>query len=203
MSNDGATAPPLDEPEARRSRTALWSAIAVGVVVVAFLGVLATRDTAKDRAARSPLLGLAAPDFSGRSVLDSKPFALADQRGKFVVLNFFASWCVPCAIEHPELAAFAKAHAATGDAELVSVVFQDPLEDVRAFFARRGGNWPVLDSDRAAVDYGVTGVPETFLIDPNGFVVAKWSRAIKQSEIESVMRQAVSAEASTVAGSGS
>ena len=189
---------PTTEESPQRSRTALWSAVAVGVVVVALLAVLATRDTAKDRATRSPLLGLAAPDFSGTSVLDAKPFALADQRGKFVVLNFFASWCVPCAIEHPELAAFAKAHDAKGDAQLVSVVYSDPLPDVKQFFAKRGGNWPVLDSDRTAVDYGVTGVPETFLIDPDGYVVAKWSRAVKQAEIERVMAEAKAASTTSV-----
>lgn len=181
-----------EDDRPRRSRTARWSAIAIGVVVAALLGVLATRDTATDRAARSPLLGTIAPDFTGPSVLDpSTTFTLAEQRGKFVLVNFFASWCVPCAIEHPELNSFAEAHKASGDAELVSVVFQDPLQDVKTFFAKRGGNWPVLDSDRAAVDYGVTGVPETFLVDPNGYVIAKWSRAVKQAEIEKVMAEAL------------
>jgi cytochrome c biogenesis protein CcmG/thiol:disulfide interchange protein DsbE len=189
--------------EPRRSRTARWSALGVGVIVVALLAVLATRDTAKDRAARSPLLGTVAPAFSGPSVVGDNTFSLADQRGRFVVLNFFASWCVPCAVEHPELLSFANAHADAGDAEVVSVVFQDELEDVKAFFAKRGGSWPVIDSDRTAVDYGVTGVPETFLIDPRGYVVAKWSRALKQRELEQVMKDAISEGSGTQAGSGS
>lgn len=179
----------LDERTVAPRRTARYTALGVAAVVAALLAVLATRPSANDRVSRSPLLGKLAPDFSGPSVVGNGQFALADHQNQFVVLNFFASYCVPCAIEHPELDAFQKAHAKTGDATLVSVVFQDQIDDVKAFFARRGGNWPVLDSDRVAVDYGVTGVPETYLIAPQGVVVAKWNGSLKKANIEKVMAQ--------------
>lgn len=174
----------------RPRRLALVAAITVGVVVAGLLIVLSTRGPATDQAQRSPLVGQIASNFEGQSVLDSTRFSLAENRGRFVLVNFFASWCVPCAIEHPELKSFDDAHVAHGDARLVSVVFQDRLEDVRTFFAKRGGSWPVLDSSRTAVDYGVTGVPETFLVDPDGTIIAKWSRSVKRAEIERVMRTA-------------
>ena len=197
---------PDDVAPRRTTSTARWAAIGVGVVVIALLGVLFTRKSAIDRATRSPLLGTIAPDFAGTSVLDpTTRFSLADtlsgEKHPFVVLNFFASWCVPCAIEHPQLNAFAKAHAAAGDATVVSVVFQDQADDVKNFFAARGGSWPVLDSDRTAVDYGVTGVPETFLIDPDGVVIAKWNGAIKRSALEQAMKDYVSVNSAGATGS--
>jgi cytochrome c biogenesis protein CcmG/thiol:disulfide interchange protein DsbE len=89
-----------------------------------------------------------------------------------VVVNFFASWCVPCVREHPELVAFAAAHE--GDVQVVSVVFDDDPGAVEAFFAREGGDWPVVvgDTGRIALDFGVTGVPESYLVAPTGVVVA-------------------------------
>lgn len=179
----------IPDAPVRPRHTARYAALAVGAVVVVLVAVLATRPSANDRVSRSPLLGRVAPDFSGPTVVGTGQFALGDHQDQFVVLNFFASYCVPCALEHPELDAFQKAHAKIGDAVLVSVVFQDQIDDVRAFFARRGGSWPVIDSDRVAVDYGVTGVPETYLIAPQGLVVAKWNGSLKKANIEKVMAQ--------------
>ena len=85
-----------------------------------------------------------------------------------MVLNFFASWCMPCLEEHPELLAFDAAHRAEGDAVLVSVTFDDKADDARAFFEEHGGAWPVIDDpeNSIGVAYGVAQVPETFVIAP-------------------------------------
>src|SRR5690606_12069380 len=97
-----------------------------------------------------------------------------DHRGEWVVVNFFASWCGPCRQEHPELVAFSERHAARGDASVVSVAFSDAEDDARAFFEELGGDWPVLieGTGRIGIDFGVTGVPETYLVAPDGTVVA-------------------------------
>ena len=77
---------------------------------------------------------------------------------------------MPCIAEHPELVAFSRSHAAAGDAAVVSVVFDDTAANVEAFFEENGGDWPVIadDSGRVAVAYGVTGVPESYMVAPSG-----------------------------------
>src|SRR3546814_7865580 len=90
---------------------------------------------------------------------------MADWRGRWVAVNFFSSWCTPCIQEHPELVAFDEAHREAGDAAVVSVTYDDRTDDAKEFFAKRGGDWPVVDDpeNSIGVAYGVARVPETFL----------------------------------------
>jgi cytochrome c biogenesis protein CcmG, thiol:disulfide interchange protein DsbE len=164
-------------------------ASSIAVVLAVFIGVLATRKThSNDRASR--VLGQAAPQITGISLLDGKPFNLQAQQGKFVVVNYFATWCPPCVIEHPELVKFSKAHPEVG---MVSVVFQDNVDGVRKFFAKRGGSWPVIDSERAAVDFGVRGVPETYLISPAGQLIFQTNGGVTQKALEKAITRNSSA----------
>lgn len=168
---------PLDEPAVagRRRHTARWVALGVGVGMVAFVVLLATRPSADERPIASELVGRPVPAVTGPT-LDGATYDIDRARGRWVVVNFFATWCVPCQVEHPELVAFERAHAGRGDAEVVSVAFQDSPEDLRAFFDRNGGDWPVIvgDTGRLAIAFGVTGVPESYVVAPDGRVVAKF-----------------------------
>ena len=159
---------------ARRPGRAAWVAVPVAVVLVLLIVVLATREPATDRVAKSERLGKPAPAVSGPT-LDGGTFDLGDRQGRWVVVNFFATWCQPCKKEHPELRAFAAEHAEIGDAEVVSVVFQDDPSKVEEFFEENGGDWPVVldEKTQIGIDYGVSGIPESYLIDPNGIVRVK------------------------------
>lgn len=122
---------------------------------------------------RSALIGRSAPALSGPT-LTGEPFALADLAGKVTIVNFWASWCLECRREHPDLVRVAEGYR--GDpVALVGVIFQDDPAAARAYMETMGGDWPnVLDPDgRLAIDYGVYGVPETFLVDGAGVVRAK------------------------------
>jgi cytochrome c biogenesis protein CcmG, thiol:disulfide interchange protein DsbE len=158
----------------RRGHTALVAAAAVATVVLLLVVVLNGSEPAKDRITESPLLGEVAPAIEATE-LDGDPFDLDALRGQWVVLNFFATWCAPCRQEHPELVSFHRRHVQLGDAIVVSVVYDDDRASVEEFFDENGGDWPVVagDSGRIALDYGVAGVPESYLVDPNGFVRAK------------------------------
>ena len=189
---------PIESPQvnAKRASGSSIKMIAIGVaaVLALFIGVLATRKTqSNDRASR--VLGQTAPQISGVSLLDDQPFDLNAQRGKYVVVNYFATWCPPCVIEHPELVSFNKANP---DVAMVSVVFQDNVDGVRKFFAKRGGTWPVIDSERAAVDFGVRGVPETYLISPAGQLVFQTNGGVTQKALEKAMKQHKSSDKPTV-----
>jgi cytochrome c biogenesis protein CcmG/thiol:disulfide interchange protein DsbE len=172
-----------DAPE--RRGIARPAAIAVALVLAGLVWVLATSDNDDGV---SPLVGQAAPELDGRG-LTGTDFASADARGQFVLVNFFATWCVPCRDEHPELVRFAAQHP---EAQVVSVVFRDEEEDVRDFFDERGGEWPVLrdPEGRVALDYGVTGIPESFLVNPDGVVVSKITGGVSAGALDALLREA-------------
>jgi cytochrome c biogenesis protein CcmG/thiol:disulfide interchange protein DsbE len=183
----------LDVP--RRGRFALTVSLVVAVLAVAFVWVLATREPGTDRQASSELIGQAAPVVEGET-LDGGSFDIDDHQGRWVVVNFFATWCVPCQREHPELVNFDEAHRETGDARVVSVLYDDSPADAREFFDRNGGDWPVvLDEGRIAMDYGVTGVPETYLVAPNGRVAVKLIGGVTQDGLDRVIADIESASA--------
>lgn len=154
---------------------ARWGALAVGIVLVAFIAVLATSRSLDSRGISSELLGKPVPHVEGQTI-GGGTFDIDQYRGRWVVVNFFATWCTPCRVEHPELVAFDERHQGTNDVEVVSVAFDDQDDDIREFFARNGGAWSVIpkDTNRVALDFGVTGVPESYVVDPNGIVVAKF-----------------------------
>jgi cytochrome c biogenesis protein CcmG/thiol:disulfide interchange protein DsbE len=179
---------PIDATEPAGPRTALVVTLVLAVLVGLLVIVLATRDSSEERQTQSPLLGEIAPPTEGDTI-DGGRFSLADQRGRWVVLNFFASWCVPCLEEHPELEAFDAAHRAEGDAVLVSTTFDDTAEKARAFFEEHGGSWPVIDDpeNSIGVAYGVAQVPETFVIAPNGTVVQRYAGKVTRAALEELI----------------
>ncbi len=196
---------PLDDPavSGRRRHVARWVALGVGVVLVVFVIVLATRPSADERPIAGELVGKAVPPVTGPT-LDGGTYDIDTRRGEWVVVNFFATWCTPCLVEHPELVRFSEEHAAAGDASVVSVAFQDSPEALQEFFADNGGDWPVVvgDTGRTAIDFGVTGVPESYVVAPSGVVVAKFE-GVTAEALDQVIDEyeAVAAEGATGSGS--
>ena len=175
-----------------RTRVAPWVAGAVGIVLAALLVLLAVAEPSTDSAS-SPLLGKAAPAVRSTTI-DGRTFDLARRKGSWVVLNFFNSTCVPCRNEHPRLVEFADSQKSSQNpVELYTVVNDDSDGAVRAFFDANGGDWPrVKDDDGAiAVAFGVAKVPETWVIDPNGFVrlriIGELSRGFLQTRIDEMI----------------
>ncbi len=157
-----------------RSRTVMWIAVVFAVVVAAFVALLATRDQGADSVGVE-ILDEPSPPIDAPT-LDGGTYALSSQRGRWVVVNFFASWCAACVDEHPELVEFSERHAAAGDAALVGVSFGDRRSNALAFLEEYGGDWPVVVETESAfsigLDFGVAKLPESFLIAPSGRVVA-------------------------------
>jgi cytochrome c biogenesis protein CcmG/thiol:disulfide interchange protein DsbE len=183
-----ATLPP------RPRHTALWGAVIVGVVIALLVAVLATRKSAADVEAASPLIGLPAPPLAGAD-LSGRPRQLADFHGKYVLVNFFASWCVDCKREHPDLVLFNQHHAGDTRVAFLGVIYDDDPALVTKFFASEGGAWPVINAKSAKVDFGTTGVPETFLISPNGIVLKRIVGAVTVGGLERLVSAAEARQA--------
>ena len=146
-----------------------WTTLGVGVVIVALIAVLAVGSD--DRLTpQNQIVGGRVPEIAGLTLAGDN-YNIDNARGKWVIVNFFATWCPPCLAEHPELVAFHQWAEATGRAEVVAVVFNDPVENVRAFFDANGGGWPVLDNPALDIEFQVLQIPETFVVSPSGQVV--------------------------------
>ena len=179
-----------DEP-ARESTTVVGrrsSVIAsvVGVIVALFFVVLVVSSPEDRESAASPLLGNPAPVVKS-TTLDDQQFELSRRRGSWVMFNFFNSTCVPCRQEHPELVAFHDAQAtAQTPTELYSIINDDSDNAVRAFFEANDGDWTkVRDDDGSiAVAFGVAKVPETWIIDPNGYVRLRFIGAVTKDLLD-------------------
>jgi cytochrome c biogenesis protein CcmG, thiol:disulfide interchange protein DsbE len=124
---------------------------------------------------------------------DGTPFDLSRRKGSWVVLNFFTHTCVPCIREHPELIKFDEHQAALGvdGAELYSVVRDSTQAEVEQFFAERGGDWPIVyDPDYEFLNgFGIALVPETWVIDPDGFVRARFISQVTSDGLSGVLEQ--------------
>jgi cytochrome c biogenesis protein CcmG/thiol:disulfide interchange protein DsbE len=160
-------------PVARRRPIAPLVVGAIAVVVAGLFFILISADSSDGATAGSPLLGQPAPAAVGQFA-DGTSFELSRRKGSWVVLNFFTHNCVPCVREHPDLIEFVDQQRALGvdGAEFYSIVRDSTVDEVEAFFEQRGGDWPIVyDSDFEFVNqFGVALVPETWIIDPNGFV---------------------------------
>ena len=189
------TVEPEVQPAPSRRRVAPFIVLGVAAVLAGLFWILAASKSGTDDKVGlvdSPLIGRPAPSVRSTTI-DDEPFDLARRKGSWVVINFFNSTCVPCIAEHPDLMAFVAQQATFADgAEFYSFV-QPPNsdDDIHAFFAERGGDWPVIrdDDGRLNVAFGVAQVPETFIIDPSGVVRVRWAGQIDAVTLSQLVQQ--------------
>jgi cytochrome c biogenesis protein CcmG/thiol:disulfide interchange protein DsbE len=167
--------PPVPDPEPdRRWRLVVISLVPI-VLIAALLGFGLGRNP---RATPQVVVGRRAPGFALTDLRTGKVVRLSEFEGHPVVLNFWASWCVDCTVEHPSLVAAWQQFGDQGTVFL-SVLYQDTAANARGFLdelpAVSGSGWPnLLDpGGRTALNYGVTGVPETVFIGRDGRIAAK------------------------------
>lgn len=143
----------------------------------------------------SPLIGKEAPAFelprlAGVAAPDTSSISSASLRGKPYLLNVWASWCMPCLQEHPQMMALAQRHRI----RMVGMNYKDRPEDARRWLTRNGNPFDEIMVDaqgRTAIDFGVYGVPETFLIDGEGRIRRKIVGAISIETLQNELLPAI------------
>lgn len=160
--------------------------IFAGLVAVFFLGMQRENPDALP----SALTGKEAPAVQGEALGDKPVFTDADLRAKGVKLvNFWASWCVPCRVEHPNLTAMAE-----DGITIYGVNYKDKPDNALGFLAELGDPFSAMLADEAgrmALEWGVYGVPETFVIDGAGRIVLRFAGPITERVLESRIRPAI------------
>lgn len=178
------------EPDApRRSRRRLIVAAWLLAGLAALLALLTLNVGGPGATVDTPIVGRAAPAFD-LATLEGGRLSLAELRGSPVVVNFWASWCIPCREEAPLLTAASREYEAQG-LRVIGIVYQDSAEGARDFMDRYGQTYPgLLDPDgRTAIDYGVFGIPETFFIDRDGIVRSRQVGPVTEEGLDRRIRE--------------
>lgn len=188
-----AAPPAPSERPARRRHPIRWAGIGVGVVIVMTIGVVGGLNLGQNpdpSLAPSPLLSDPAPQWELPRLDGGGTVSSADLAGRPYVVNFWASWCVPCRAEAPHLRAFAERHRDDG-ITIIGIVWNDDADNARSFREEFGLTFPQVTDpgNRTALEYGVFGVPETYVVDHRGIVMAKLIGAAGPTTLDDVLAQ--------------
>jgi len=175
----------VSEPSSKRPGLAIWLPLILfgGFFALVIWGLVRPAD----REVASAFIGKPLPQFALEAAVEDRPgLATADFRtGKPRLLNVFASWCVPCAIESPQLAALAKQGV-----EIDGVAIRDRREDVARFLATNGNPFARIGKDdlsQVQLAIGSSGVPETFVIDGKGVIRYQHIGEIREEDMPLIL----------------
>jgi cytochrome c biogenesis protein CcmG, thiol:disulfide interchange protein DsbE len=163
----------------------------VPLAFIGLLGLLAAGLRLNPREVPSPLIGKPAPHFELPLLHapDSR-FSQKDMLGKVWVLNVWASWCPPCLVEHPVVTELAK------NVSVIGLNYKDARQDALPWLKRNGDPYQLSVYDaagRIAIDYGVYGVPETYVIDQKGVIrykhIGPLTREITQKKLQPLVKE--------------
>jgi cytochrome c biogenesis protein CcmG/thiol:disulfide interchange protein DsbE len=167
---------------AQLPRTLRWGIVIVIAALVVVL-LLAFRRDPHD--IRTGTVGKPAAAFTLQKLDGTGAITLGDAKGKITVVNFFASWCIPCKEENPALVRVYERYRASSDVVFLGVLYQDSRESGLAYVKANGVVWPTASDDdgRVAFAYGVFGIPETYFIGADGIIAGRHIGPIDESTL--------------------
>lgn len=175
----------------RRLTDRRWKVVVIALIPIVILAALLGFGLGRDPSATpvNQLIGKPAPDFALKNLRTGETVHLSDFRGHPVVINFWASWCVDCTVEHPNLVNGWRRFGNQG-VVFLSVLYQDSPAKAGEWLSGLVGDWPDLydPEGRVALDYGVTGVPETVFVSPDGKIAHKQISVVTYDTIEQQVR---------------
>ena len=166
-----------------------WLAFAPLLILAALAALFAGYALKRDpRVQPHALVGKPMPALSLPDLTTGRPAPIRAPGEGPILVNFFASWCAPCEVEHPQLMAL-KAQGV----KVVGVAYKDAPANTQAFLTRLGDPFAerLVDRDgRAGLEFGVTGVPETYLVGSDGMIIAKHTGPLTPDAAEDLLKKA-------------
>ena len=147
----------------------------------------------KEQTLKSPLLNKPAPEINLDTLVEDYKLSNNNFRNEVVLVNFFASWCVPCIVEHDFLFELKKQKPI----KIYGINYKDDIENLEIWLKKLGNPYSKIGIDKtgnAAIDWGVNGIPESFLIDQNGIIKHKVTGVINEKQIKILLTKIESLE---------
>lgn len=164
--------------------------LVAGLLAIFWRGLDPQRDPS---ALPSALIGKPAPALELPALLEGDaPLSLAALKGQPVAINFFASWCLPCRAEHPLLGQIAQEYGIA----VIGIAYKDKPEDARRYLDDLGNPYAAVGADesgRAGIEFGLTGVPETYILDRDGIVRYRLAGPIAPDNLKDQLAPAIAA----------
>ncbi len=186
----GTASREADAPTPRKSLLGFWVVAVAGLVVVVLGVVFSSRFGTDPQLTASPLIGEPVPQITLPYLEFDDEVSLADLEGDIAVINFWASWCLSCRVEHEALLEAAAAYEEF-DVTFVGIQVQDRVDDGIEFLSELGRGEPYVyavdDRSRASLEFGLLGVPETFFVDRDGTIVGKVSGPVNRQLISETL----------------
>lgn len=167
------------------------------IAVLLVSGILLLIFTANPRRIKPVAVGLYAPDFEVMDAKNGNRLLFSEIKGKVIFINFWASWCKPCREEMPSIEALYKEMSSNDDFRMITIIFNESTETALEYMRTNGYTFPVYSDPKsnASRTYGITGVPETYLVNKKGIVKerqigpAEWNSVEKKDFIYSLLNE--------------
>lgn len=161
-------------------RTVSWKALLPLIIFMVLIFGFFIGTRLNPQQLSSELIGKPVPAFSVPSLYEDQPDVTSDMlKGRITLINVFGSWCVTCVVEHPFLMELSE----TEDIQMLGIDWRDTREAGQNWLEKRGNPYDLIAFDehsRLVIELGVSKAPETFLVGPDGIILAKHSGAIDQ-----------------------